>query len=255
MKKLFLILFAFVAIHTFAQEKQFVEVTYVMQMDMDAEKVIAQVPQQYRAMVEDQIRQELADGIYIDYYLKTNGNESNYKQIEQISNAQTQGGMIAMQVRTFDKEVTFKDISAKRYKKPIDMMGTKYMIVDTLQDHQWQISREKEEIAGYEARLATGVIKMNDSIIPIKAWYTPKISIKDGPSTVWGLPGLILKTEFTVNDALLTITAKEIAVKEEEIKIENPQGGKEITQSEFEAEMKKMQEQMKEMMEGGVDTE
>lgn len=256
MKKLFS-LWMLVVICTFttAQEKQFVEVTYQMTMDMDADEVIKNIPSQYRAMVEDQIRQELADGIFIDYTLQTNGEESTYVQVEQISNAQTQGGMIAQQMRTFDKGVMYKSIPENYYMKPVDMMGTQFMIKDSLQNLTWEIMRDKEEIAGFETRMANGTFKYNDSIINTKAWYTPKIAIKDGPGNVWGLPGLILKTEFTMNGADITLTATKVVVKEEEINIEKPKGGKEVTQSEFEAELKAIQEKYKEMMGEGVDTE
>lgn len=255
MKNLFLICIMLISAAVSAQKDQYVEVTYVMEMEMDADEVIASIPQEYRAMVESSIRQELADGIYIDYTLKAGNGESAYKMVEQISNAQSQTGMIAQQMRTFDKEVTYKNLNEGIYLKPVDIMGTLYLLKDKLQDHKWKVSRETEKIAGYDARLATGELVSGDSIIPVKAWYTPKISIKEGPSSVWGLPGLILKTEFEVNGALLTLTAKEIFLREEPIEIKRPSGGKEVTQKEFEAEMKALQERAKEMMEGGVDTD
>lgn len=255
MKKILLLL-TFLSSATFSlAQKQFVEVSYQMTMDMDAEQVIGQIPSQYRAAVEDQIRQELADGIFIDYVLKTNGNESVYKIVEQINNAQTQGGMIAQQMRTFDKGTTYKNLAETFYMKPVDLPGQRYMLRDSLQDFKWKITREKEDIAGFSARKATGEMVMNDSITTVTAWYAPKINIKDGPSSIWGLPGLILKAQFFANGAELTLTATHIVVKEKEIKIEKPTGGKEVTQKEFETEMKILQEKYKEMMGGGVDTE
>lgn len=255
MKNLFLVFLTFLSVSLFAQENQFVEVTYVMEMDMDADEVIASIPQEYRAMVEDQLRQELSDGIFIDYTLKTNGNESVYQMVEQISNAQSAGGMIASQIRAADNQVTYVNISEGMFLKPVDIMGAKYLIKDELQDHQWQISREKVEIAGYETRYATGVMTLNDTVSPVKAWFATNLPIKAGPSSLWGLPGLILKAEFESNGAQIVLTAKEIAVLEKPITIKRPEGGKEVTMDEFTTEMKAIQAKFQENMEGGVDKE
>lgn len=254
MRKILSVVALFFLTITLAQEKQFIEVNYQMTMDMDADEVIKNIPSQYRAAVEDQIRQELADGIFIDYTLKTNGNESTYKIVEIINNAQTQGGMIANQMRMFDKGVTYKNLAEQYYLKPVDLPGQRYMINDTLQNHQWKITREKENIAGFSTRKAVGTMVINDSATVVTAWYTPKISVKDGPSSIWGLPGLILKAKFEANGAELTLTATQIDVKDE-IKIQKPTGGKNFTQKEFFEEMKALQERQKEMMGGVVDTE
>lgn len=255
MQKFSLILFLMLGFTLFAQENQSLEVTYIMDMDMDADEIIATIPQEYRAMVESGIRQELADGISIDYTLKTNGKEAVYKMVEQINNAQTAGGMIAAQIRASDNQETYINMDEKFYLKPVDVMGTRYMIKDVMQDHKWNITREKTEIAGYETRYATGEMTMNDSIIPIKAWFAPKIPVKSGPSSLWGLPGLILKAEFESNGALMTLTAKEIKVLDQPLAIKPPTGGKEVTLDEFTNEMKKIQEEYQEAMGGGVDTE
>ncbi|MDO5655861.1 MAG: GLPGLI family protein [Flavobacteriaceae bacterium] len=253
MKNLFLGLIFLISAHLFAQEKQFVEISYLMEVQMDVEQIISQVPQEYRAMVADQIRQELAEGIYIDYTLVTNSNESVYQMVEQINNSQTRGGMIAQQVRSFDKGVTYKNINENYYLKPIDAFGTSYLLKDDLQNHRWEITRDKQEIAGYETRFATGILEINDSITPVKAWFAPKIAIKDGPGSFWGLPGMILKTEFEMNGAHVIITAKEIKVREKPLVIKKPSGGKEVTIVEFQNEMKAIQEKYQEMMGEGVD--
>jgi len=95
---------------------------------------------------------------------------------------------------------------------------------------------------------------MNDSI-QVTAWYSPKLNFKDGPDRLWGLPGLILKAEFTANDAEMIITAVNVVVKDEELKIQRPAKGKTLTNKEFMDEMQKLQEQYKEMYGGGVDSD
>lgn len=235
-----------------AQDKpQFLEVDYQMEMKFDIEQIMKNVPAQWRSQVEEPLRQEIQKGIFVDYKLKTNGTESEYKMQEKINNDQSPAGLILSQITAMDKEPLYKDIKAGYYLKPYDM-GKAYLMKDSLQDIKWKISKEKVQISGFDTYKATGV--MNDSI-PVTAWYTPKINIKDGPDRIWGLPGLILKTEFEMNGAGIIITAINVAVKEEEIKINKPSKGKEITEKEFYEEMRKLQEQYKEMYGGGVDTE
>lgn len=235
-----------------AQDKpQYLEVDYQMEMKLDLEEIMANVPSEWKAQVEEPLRQEINKGIFIDYKLKTNGTESEYKMQEKISNDQTPAGIILSQITAMDKEPLFKDIKEKYYLKPYNV-GKSYLMKDSLQDFKWKISKDKEQIAGFDTYKANGV--MNDSIA-ITAWYTPKINIKDGPDRVWGLPGLILKTEFMVNGANLIFKATNVAVKEQEIKINKPSKGQVITEKEFYEEMRKLQEAYKEMQSQGVDSE
>jgi len=235
-----------------AQEKpQYLEVDYQMEMKFDYEEIIKNVPAQWRSQVEESLKQEIQKGIFVDYKLKTNGSESEYKMQEKINNDQSMSGIILSQITAMDKEPLYKDIKERYYLKPMNV-GKAYLMKDSLKNIKWKITKEKVQISGFDTYKATGV--MNDSI-PVTAWYTPKINIKDGPDRIWGLPGLILKSEFEMNGAGIIITATNVAVKEEEIKINKPTKGQEISEKEFYDEMIKLQEQYKEMYGGGVDTE
>lgn len=252
MKKLFILSALIISTLAFSQEKkQFLEIDYQLEMVMDFDQIISNVPSEYRAMVEEPLRQELNRGIFIDYRLKTNGTESEYKMQTKINNDQSAAGMILSQISAMDKEPLYKDIDQQYFLKPYNV-GRAYLVKDSLADFQWKITREKEQIAGFDTYKATGV--MNDSIA-ITAWYTPKINIKDGPDRVWGLPGLILKTEFEMMGSTMIITAKNVAVKEEKIKIDKPSRGKVLTEKEFYEEMMAMQEKMKEMYSESVEVD
>lgn len=252
MKNLFILSALIISTLTFSQEKkQFLEIDYQLEMVMDFDQIISNVPSEYRAMVEEPLRQELNRGIFIDYQLKTNGTESEYKMQTKINNDQSATGMILSQISAMDKEPLYKDIDQQYFLKPYNV-GRAYLVKDSLADFQWKITREKEQIAGFDTYKATGV--MNDSIA-ITAWYTPKINIKDGPDRVWGLPGLILKTEFEMMGSTMIITAKNVAVKEEKIKIDKPSRGKVLTEKEFYEEMMAMQEKMKEMYSESVEVD
>ncbi|MFV0304059.1 MAG: GLPGLI family protein [Moheibacter sp.] len=252
MKKICTLLMFCIVYSVFAQEKpQYLEVDYQMEMKFDIEQIMASVPAQWKSQVEEPLRQEIKNGIFIDYKLKTNGTESEYKMQERINNDQSAAGMILSQITAMDKEPLYKDIKAQYYLKPYNV-GKQYLMKDSLKDNQWKISREKMQIAGFDTFKATGVV--NDSIA-VTAWYTPKINIKDGPDRLWGLPGLILKAEFEMNGAELIIAATNVAVKEEKIQITKPTKGQEISEVEFYEEMRALQEKMKEMYGGGVDSE
>lgn len=253
MKKLSLLfaLFAlFAVVLVSAQEKpMYVEVDYVLRLESDAESILQQVPERYRAAAAELVRTELAQGVTLDYKLKTNGKQSFYKLQERIDNSQ-RSNVIGQQIAQADKGGLFKDFSNQTYKKEYEMMGQNYLVVDSLATLNWQISREVQNIAGFETRKATGV--MNDSI-QIEAWFAPKLSIKDGPDRFWGLPGLILKSTFEVQGMAMSVTATRVQVREEEIKVAAPSKGKQLTMKEFEAEMEAIQKKFREMYEGGVE--
>lgn len=232
-----------------AQEGQHLEIDYQMELKMDLESILSNVPSEWRSAVEEPLRQEINNGIFVDYKLKTNGRESEYKMQEKIRNDQSPAGMIISQITATDKEPLYKNIDENYYIKPYDV-GKRYLMQDSLQDFKWKISREKVQISGFDTYKATGV--MNDSI-QITAWYTPRINIKDGPDRVWGLPGLILKTEFEVSNIHFIITAINVTPRNEEITIPKPTRGTVLTEKEFYDEMRKLSEMQKEMYGGGID--
>ncbi|MDO5509829.1 MAG: GLPGLI family protein [Weeksellaceae bacterium] len=250
MKNLSLLFALFAMVWVSAQEKpMYIEVDYVLRMESDAEAILQQVPERFRAQAAELVRTELAQGVTLDYKLKTNGKESYYKLQERIDNSQ-RSNVIASQIAQSDKGGLFKDFTASTYKKEYEVMGQNYLVVDNLEALNWSISRETENIAGFETRKATGV--MSDSI-QIESWFAPKLSIKDGPDRFWGLPGLILKSVFEVRGMKMSVTAVNVQVREEDIKVTAPTKGKQMTMKEFEAEMEAVQERFRKMYEGGVD--
>ena len=70
-----------------------------------------------------------------------------------------------------------------------------------------------------------------------------------------GLPGLIVKAEYEVNNAKMIFTLKDLKISDKELKINLPTKGTVVTEAQFMEEMKKLQEQYKEMMGSGVDTQ
>lgn len=71
----------------------------------------------------------------------------------------------------------------------MEMGGSQINIKDSLTNVKWKITNEYRNIAGYDCRRANGVTL--DSVYVV-AFYTDQIPIAGAPSTVHGLPGMIL---------------------------------------------------------------
>lgn len=100
---------------------------------------------------------------------------------------------------------------------------------------EWQLTNETKKIDNYMCYKATttklvngrkGLIK-----IPVEVWYAPEINIPYGPLGYNGLPGLIM--ELTLGNFKYNVAKIELNPKNE-IKIDKPTKGKEVTKDEFE---------------------
>lgn len=100
---------------------------------------------------------------------------------------------------------------------------------------KWKIIDEFKEINGYKVQKATTeaheVIDKNHDLSygNVIAWFTTDIPIDSGPERYYGLPGLIVKIEFSNRSA--TSTLKEIYFENIE-KIDIPKEGVQITKKE-----------------------
>lgn len=74
-------------------------------------------------------------------------------------------------------------------------MGDPVLKVKDDRKIDWEISTEQKSILGYSSQKATTLFAGREWI----AWFTPEISIPDGPYKFYGLPGLILKISDKTN--------------------------------------------------------
>lgn len=170
MKKsqLFTLLLFLLSIPLMAQENaQFLEVDYEMEVKLDADKVLETIPANMKVQVEELIRQEISQGIFVDYKLQTNSVESIYQLQQKLDNNQGQPGIIYSQIAEGDKEPLYKNIGEGYFMKSYNI-GKEFLVKDSLKGLDWKITKEKETIAGYETYKATG--KLKDSI-QVTAWY------------------------------------------------------------------------------------
>ena len=97
---------------------------------------------------------------------------------------------IPKQEKEADEENTwFFDFTTKKMNLQKQIVGTNFVIADSIPNIEWKITNERREIAGYNCRKAVG--KIFDDVY-VFAFYTDDITITGGPCTINGLPGMIL---------------------------------------------------------------
>ena len=252
MKKTFLSFVLGLVTTTLSIAQNNIEATYINEVKLDYEETMKSIPQQFRSQVADALKAEIEAGIFMTYHLKSNGKHSSFNLEQKVNNSQSSGGFIAQQMAAMDSKPYYKDLMSTppTYYKEVDMGAKKYLIKES-PNFNWKITREKSEIAGFKVTKAEGV--MMDSI-KVTAWYAPEVIVKDGPQTLSGLPGLIIKAEYEANNAKMIFTLKELKILDKELTVTLPTKGTVVTEKEFMVEVQKLQEQIKEMMSGGVDT-
>jgi len=188
---------------------------------------------------------------------------SSYKEeiILDVPKPQVGGGDIVMMSfgGSGNASVYFKNIKEKRFSNQTEIMGKRFLVKDKLPEYKWELSSETKNIGNYTCYKATFTeevenIQMTFDIGEAKeekkketiittAWYTPQISVANGPGNYQGLPGLILE----INDGKKIIVCTEIILKPfEKNTIKEPKKGKVISQNKF---LKIQKQKTDEMME------
>lgn len=153
----------------------------------------------------------------------------------------------------------FKDLKEKEIIIQKEFNGKNFFVKDSLIAFKWKLINEKRKIGEYICYKATTIINENkvavsntkstnflDNLedkkeVEITAWYAPDIPINQGPENFWGLPGLIL--EIYENNS--SIVCSEIIINpKKKIKIKLPEKSKIISQSSYNAMVKKKNDEM-----------
>jgi GLPGLI family protein len=182
------------------------------------------------------------------YVLEFDKSTSTYKQEAKLNAPQPKAGGVT--VMSFggstNTDVFYKNIKEKRFANKTGIMGKAFLIKDSLPGYDWQLSSETKNIGKYTCYKAilskevekTKVEMVDGRLESVKqkvtvnttAWYTPQIPISNGPSTYYGLPGLILE----INDGTTTMVCTEITLNpSNEINIEEPEKGKVVNQAKY----------------------
>lgn len=149
-----------------------------------------------------------------------NRNEVSVEPVEkdqpQIINNLLRGGLLDNGSRIY------QNLDKNESLMTMEMGGSVIPIKDSLTNVKWKITNEYRNIAGYDCRRANGVTL--DSVYVI-AFYTDQIPTSASPSTLHGLPGMILglvipeqhfNTYATKVDMTAAIVKKDLFKKKDE---------------------------------------
>lgn len=260
MKRIFSFLLSVNIVLTFAQEKLIVEYESTMEFDISKGFAITTTTNDGGSStkigankeIEDKLKEAMSKPSY--YTLTLTSYESEFRAVEKVENDQPSDGGMVIKISA-GQGITYKNLNEKLILKSTTSFNKDFLIADSIKNYDWKISRESKEILGYEVRKAEAIV---DSTTNVVAWYTPKLTYKNGPDIYGGLPGLILEIEINSDSperGKRKISYKTISlnVATDKKGIERPKKGKKITDTEFKAWTDEQREKMQEMYGGGVD--
>ena len=100
----------------------------------------------------------------------------------------------------------------------------------TWYDFSWSKLRNSSDEETKNDSAKTTIVEPKVEMTEVEAWYTPQIPVGNGPLEYWGLPGLILEVSAGNTTMLCT---KLILNPEEQIEIEAPDKGEEVTKDKY----------------------
>lgn len=264
----------FIAMPMYAQKVQGVA-TYKTKTTMDMSR-FNRGGQQMTEQRKKQIMERMKNFLEKEYTLSFTNEESFYKEEEKLAVPGQGGGRWG---GGFTQGGIYKNATSKAYARENNMMGKTFLVKDTINSLEWELVKESKMIGQYPAfkavatrdieqnmwsrmgRRASDAQKARDKKVDssatastedeieieepktetITAWYTPMIPASHGPDEFGGLPGLIL--ELSTNNTTILCT-KVVLNPKEEVVIEVPSKGKEVTREEY---LKIVEEKAKEM--------
>ena len=211
--------------------------------------------------IKNQLEAQMRKMFQKTYILDFTKSESMFKQKQELDGPKvpkSSGAIIMIGGMAGGRDVLYKNIKEKRMANKTDLMGKIFLIKDNLVSYDWELTGETKNIGNYtcykavfekeeesvEIKMIDGEVKEEKGMKKrtIVAWYTPDVSISNGPKNFGGLPGLILE----VNDGNETIMCSEIVLNPSEtIDIKEPTKGKIVTRKKFaEISLEKTKEMM-----------
>ena len=214
-----------------------------------------------------QVQERLKNRLEKTYILNFNREESVFYEEDKLD---AMSGATDTWGKNFTPGRRYKDIRNNKLVQSQEFYGKRFLIKDSLLTVKWKMGSESKQIGQYTCFKATAVVpkqeltwydfSWNDLRVPnaedaegdesegpdfelvqVEAWYCPQIPVGHGPGEYWGLPGLILE----VSAGNTTVLCSKIVMNpQEELKIEAPDKGKEITKMDYRATV---HEKMREM--------
>lgn len=242
-----------------------------MEVQLDSSQMDDGMKEQIMAMMKKQFEKE--------FTLDFTQDESVYKEVEKLDKPSNGGGNgMIFEVQVIGSgagDVLYKNTKENHFVNQTESFSKQFLIKDNIVEREWQLEKETKNIGEYACFKATYTYEQpvrevrtfssNDDheekeedekeiadaieemeTITVTAWYTPQIPVKNGPSQYDGLPGLILE----LNDGNLTILCSKVVLNPNNgVAIQEPKGGKMVTQEKYDQMMEKKIQEMEEQFE------
>ncbi len=202
-----------------------------------------------------QIKARLKNRLEKTYILDFNKEASLFEEKQKLD---AYSGATDSWGKNFARGKQYKNVKDNKLVQSQEFYGKKFLVVDQLEQFNWQMVQETKKIGNYDcfkavASVPTDNLKWYDfswselrrqqeeeesgeekeevvEMTTIEAWYTMQIPVRHGPAEFWGLPGLIL--EVSAGDTVMLCSEIQIN-PEETVEIIAPDKGKEITKKAY----------------------
>ncbi len=232
--------------------------TYKTDLKIDLKLDSTTVSNDLKASLQAQLRKSMQK----EYTLNFNTEASLYTEVEKLAapaGPSASGIMISF---SGGSDILYRNVKESQYVEETEIMSKPFLIKDTLEKPNWELGKEVKNIGDYTCFKATltrdvdsqtfdslkkEMVKKTESKTTT-AWYTLDIPVQHGPSSFWGLPGLILE----IDDGERTILCSRVIINPEKtIVIEAPDKGKVVTQAEYDKIQEKKSAEMMEQFQSG----
>jgi len=265
MKKLITLTLLVFSIVAFSQNKFEGKATYMSKTTVDMTRFGQMSEQQKKQMMA-----RMKNFLEKTYTLSFNQSESSFKENVKLDAPGTSGFSWG---RSNGQGSIYKNLKDKKMIEDTEQFSKRFRIVEDMDLPQWEMTGETKQIGQYTAYKATMVkedksvdwgsifgrrgrrgntekkdsteVKKKDEVkmLAVTAWWTPDVPVSAGPSTYWGLPGLILE----LNSGRTTMLCTEIVINPEEaIAINEPTKGEKVSRDEYNKIMKEKSEELRE---------
>lgn len=263
MKALFTFLLALVTVTTFAQKNFQGKATYMSKTTMDMSRFGDQMSEQRKKQMMARMKNFLEK----TYTLTFNKTASSFKEEVSLDAPGSSGPSWG---RSNGQGSIYKNTKDKKMIEDVEQFSKRFLVVEEMEDSQWELGTETKKIGQYTCYKAT-LVKEDTNVdwgsifsrrgnnkkdstnteekIPAKkmltitAWYSPQIPVSTGPDKYYGLPGLILE----LNAGRTTMLCTEVSISSKEVlEIDEPTKGKEVSREEYNKIVKAKTEELKE---------
>jgi len=192
--------------------------------------------------MEKMIEEAMESALHKTYTLAFDKNASLFAEEQKLEPVNP---MVNIRIERQGDGALYKNIKENKLLIETDLYEKEFLISDTLRKYQWKLEQDTKKIGSYTCYKATATIKASEDEkkeregllgaiakdTKLTVWYSPEIPVSHGPSSFWGLPGLILEA----NDGFTTYLCSKIVLNpKEKVEIKAPKKGQKVSAAEFE---------------------